>query len=703
MPVFLYTDIEGSTQLWEKHGSVMSAVLDRHDEILVDCIEGCRGRFVKHSGDGILAVFEGSDALPLDCALAMQRRLAAEPWPGIDELRVRVALHAGAAQYRAGDYFGSVINRVARLLATAWGGQIVVTPAVLARATVPEDASLTDLGVHLLKDLSEPQQVFGLLHPDLPLREFPALRSMSSRPNNLPQQPTPLVGRKEELAEIAELLARPECRLLTLVAPGGMGKTRLGLQAAAEQIDCFRHGVFFVPLAGVTSADNLPATIANALKFAFYDSADLETQLHSYLSEKQILLLLDNFEHLMAGVETVAGILSAAPQVKILATSRQRLHLQGEWTYDVSGLPVPQHGRGLEAEAYAAVELFLQAAQRLKPSFDPGRDELQAIVRVCRLVDGMPLALELAAAWIDTLSCQEIAAEIEQDLDLLTTEMRDVPARQRSVRAVFEHAWHRLGPEEQAAFARLSVFRGGFTRTAARKVSGAGIRTVATLIDEALMARDSSGRFQMHELLRQFAAEKLAEDKEAERSTRADHAAYFADWLQTLEAPLLRGQRSEPIKQIDQELDNVLLAGRWALDRADADLLEAGLNSLFWFYEAKAWYADGLEAYSAAERAVAHRLATEQRRAAEDETLTTRLARLHLQLRIRKAWFATRLSRYDDDYLELPAESDTLLAEGDYASHWVAYGLAINTLYGRGRYAAARRLLEHYDEIAEAH
>jgi class 3 adenylate cyclase len=416
MPIFLYTDIEGSTQLWEKHGEAMSAVLDRHDEILMRCIEGCGGRHVKNSGDGMLAVFEGGETEPLECALAMQRKLADEKWPAIDELRVRVAVHAGPADYRAGDYFGSTVNRLARLMATAWGGQIIVTPEVIGITPLPDGARLVDLGVHLLKDLTEPQQIFGLLHENLKLQEFPALRSMSSRPNNLPRQPTPLVGREDELAEIGELLARPDCRLLTLVAPGGMGKTRLGLQAAAEQINVFQNGVFFVPLAGVTSVDNLPSTIANALNLSFYGAEDLEIQLHNYLREKQLLLLLDNFEHLIAGAKTVSDILAAAPGVKIVATSRRRLLLQAEWTFDVPGLSVPENG-GLEAAGtYGSVELFLQSARRVQPGFSPTMEDLQGIVRVCRIVEGMPLALILAAAWVNTLSCQEIADEIQRTL-----------------------------------------------------------------------------------------------------------------------------------------------------------------------------------------------------------------------------------------------------------------------------------------------
>jgi predicted ATPase/class 3 adenylate cyclase len=694
MPIFLYTDIEGSTQLWERYGQTMGAVLDRHDQILLNCVEGCGGQHVKNTGDGMMVVFNESDTAPLECALAMQRRLADEKWPDIEELRIRVAIHAGPAEFRADDYYGPTVNRLARLLATAWGGQIILTPEVVSVTPLPEGASLEDLGVHLLKDLTEPQQVYGLVHAALPLQEFPALRSISSHPNNLPRQPTPLVGREGELVEISNLLLRSDCRLLTLVAPGGMGKTRLGLQAAAEQIDHFRHGVFFVPLAGVTIAENLPAAIVGALNLPFHGAEELEKQLHSYLREKQLLLLLDNFEHLIDGADTVANILADAPGVKILVTSRQRLRLQAEWTSDVAGLPVPGNGRLEAVSAFGAVELFLQSARRVQPDFNPSAKELRAIARVCRLVEGMPLALELAAAWVSTLSCDEIAAEIEQDLDLLGTEMRDVPRRQRSIRAIFDHSWNGLSSAEASAFKQLSVFRGGFNRAAAQKVAGATIRIMSALINKALLTRDESGRFQIHELIRQYAAEKLDENEPDALATGERHATYFATYLKTLEEPLIKGERTGPIEKLDAELDNVLLAWRWAIEHKSLSLLEDGMRTLFWFYEAKAWYSEGEEAFGSAGEALSSAGGTNGQ---ENE----RLKLVVINLLARQAWFASRLSRYSDARAILPAGAELLFQEEDLEGYWIVAGTEINTRYGMGDFEAARRYLERYDERHE--
>jgi predicted ATPase len=416
------------------------------------------------------------------------------------------------------------------------------------------------------------------------------------------------------------------------------------------------------------------------------------------LHEKQLLLLLDNFEHLIAGAGIVANILAGAPDVKILATSRKRLRLQAEWTIEVTGLPVPENGRLEVVGTYGSVELFLQSARRVQPGFDPSPEDLRAIVDVCKLVDGMPLALELAAAWVKTLSCQEIAAEIEQDLDLLETEMRDVPQRQRSVRAVFEHSWNDLSEAEQAAFKKLSVFRGGLKRSAAQEVTGATLRIVSELINKSLVSRDDTGRYQVHELLRQYAAEKLDEDEQESQATKERHAAYFSGFLKAFEEALIRGARIGPIEEINEELDNVLLAWRWAIEHKSLSRLEESMRSLFWFYEAKAWYSEGEEAFRSAADTFR---ATGKSAALEDDRLKLPV----VSLRVRQAWFTARLSRYKDaqNLLRTYVKSgdEPLFSTEDLESGWVAAGTQTNTLYGIGDYVTARRNLEQYDELLE--
>ena len=310
----------------------------------------------------------------------------------------------------------------------------------------------------------------------------------------------------------------------------------------------------------------------------------------------------------------------------------------------------------------------------------------------------MPLAIELAAAWVRTLTCQEIADEIEQDLDLLKTEMQDVPLRQRSIRAVFEHSWNELSGSEQAAFAKLSVFRGGFEREAAQKVTEATIRILSELINKSLLTRDSSGRFQVHELLRQYAAEKLDDDEETSRVSQERHAAYFTAILKGLEEAFIRGARVKLLDKINLDLDNVLLAWSWAIEHKKLGLLEDGMRSLFWFYEAKAWYSEGEETFRAAADSIPVRLGTGKQ---GKEPLQT----IMINLQVRQAWFASRMSRYKDTLtisgMKTQQTADLLLEEGDLEGHWVAAGVTVNTLYGLSEYASANRYLKGVDDRLE--
>lgn len=621
MPVFLLTDIENSTILWEKYGSEMGKALARHDAILQEQIGRYGGRVIKHTGDGIFAVFEAGD--PLQCALAVQQQLAQEKWETIGELRIRMALHAGDAQRRGEDYFGPAVNRTARVMATGWGGQILLTDAVLKTCALPAGASPEDLGVHLLKDLSEPQRIYQLIHPNLALQEFPALRSLSAHPHNLPPQPTPFLGRREELAAIARHLLDPTCRLLTLIGPGGIGKTRLSLQAAAEQIEAFPHGVYFVPLAPVSVPGLLVPTIADALKFTFYSREDQKVQLLNYLREKRLLLILDNFEHLIAAADLVAEILTGAPQVKVLVTSRERLNLQGEMLLELRGMEVPGEAAG-EIEGYSSVQLFLQGARRVVPSFSLSEADQRCVVRICQLVEGMPLGILLAATWVRVLSCPEIVQEIEQSLDFLTTTLRDLPERHRSLRAVFDYSWNLLSEQERMALARLSVFRGGFQRDAASKVAGVSLPILSSLVDKSLVLRVATGRYDLHEVVRQYADEKLRESPTEEVGAHDRHWDYYAAFLQQRKGDLCGRRQQEAQTEIRTEIENVRAGWRWAITQGQIEGIDAALDSLFLFYDFQQWIPEGVEAFASAVTGIKKRQpATE----ATDRTVGRLLAR----------------------------------------------------------------------------
>ena len=408
---------------------------------------------------------------------------------------------------------------------------------------------------------------------------------------NLPAQATPFIGRSRELAEIATLLADPTCRFLTLLGPGGIGKTRLALQSAAAQFPHFAQGVYFVPLAPVGSPDLLPDAIASALQLTFYGNEDPRAQIIRYVREKQMLLVLDNFEHLLEAVDLLTDILQTAAGVKFLVTSRERLNLQEEWALALDGLRVPDDRADQRLESYSAVQLFVQRARQTQANFSLA-DNAQAVTAICQRVEGMPLGLELAATWLRAMSCREIAARMGSGLGFLSTPLRNVPERHRSLRAVFEQSWNLLSEAEQQVLAKLSVFRGGFDLEAAEQVAGALLPILAGLVDKSLIRLNPDGRYDLHELLRQYATDKLPPD---ETSATADrHLAYFLTLAGQARAHQFGAEQTRWFDRLDGELDNLRAALAWALQSENA---ESGLRlvaSLKWFFGWRSYWTEGL-------------------------------------------------------------------------------------------------------------
>ena len=402
---------------------------------------------------------------------------------------------------------------------------------------------------------------------------------------SVPPQPTPFVGRQEELAALTKLLDNPDHRLVTIVGPGGIGKTRLALQAAAARAEAFLEGICFVSLAPVSSAEFLISAIADALQFSFAGRQDPRAQLFDFLRGREMLLVLDNMEHLLEGTTLLAEILEQAPQVKLLVTSRERLNLRWEWCFEIEGLeyPVDEATSRKEWEDYGAVQLFQQTVRQAHWRFSLSSHERSAVLRICQLVEGMPLGIELTAAWVGSRTCEEIAQEIQHDLGLLATSMRDVPERHRSVRATFEHSWRLLTPSEQDAFMRLSVFH-GFQPAAAQEVVGATPVTLKSLTSKSLLRLLPSGRYEMHELLRQYAAEKLAALPEAQTQARDRHCAHYAASLQRHEAHLTRASMMATLAAIRFEIGNIHAAWRWAVAQARWEEIERSLNGLALLY-----------------------------------------------------------------------------------------------------------------------
>jgi len=421
--------------------------------------------------------------------------------------------------------------------------------------------------------------------------EFQAVR------HNLPAQPTAFVGRQTDLAQIAARLADPACRLLTIVGPGGMGKTRLAIQVAQDNLLSaaarFSDGIFFVALAGVASPDLLVSTIAATLDFTFYGSAAPKTQLLEHLRLKTLLLVLDNFEHLLDGGALVAEILNASTASKVIVTSREALNLREEWLHPLTGMSFPTDPKdSAPLESYTAVQFFAQCARQLKPSFDLVV-EATAVVRICRLVEGMPLGIELAASWLKHFPCTQIAREIEQSLDFLATTLRNVPARHRSMRAVFEHSWNLLAPAEQQVFQRLAVFRGGFRLEAAQQVAVASFPLLVSLAEKSLVQVAPSGRYQMHELLRQFAEEKLQAVPHTWSMVQTQHSNYHLHFLRHHAVDLEGRCMAVAMAMIEEEIENVRAAWHWALRYKHIEAIESGLAGLHLFFWLRRWYQEG--------------------------------------------------------------------------------------------------------------
>ena len=433
--------------------------------------------------------------------------------------------------------------------------------------------------------------------PDTP----PPARPAGQR-HNLPVQPIPFVGRQTELAELNRLLADPSVRLITVAGAGGMGKTRLALEAAALHLDRFADGVYLVPLAPVPSPDGMVAAVAEATGLDF-GQADPCRQLLDYLRAKSLLLILDNFEHVADGAPLVADILAEAPGVKIVATSRARLDLQGEHLFYLAGMELPESAAAPGVRNNAAIRLFIQGARRIRPGYEPDAADLEQIVRICRLVEGMPLGILLAAAWLEMLSPAEIAAEVARSYDFLETNLRDLPERQRSMRAVFEYSWNLLNEREREIFSGLSVYCCNFTRDAAQQITGATLRELMALTTKSLLYRTLDGRYEGHGMLQQYAAAKLDGLRDGGRSVRDRHAAYYLGLLSGWEDDLHGPRQQEALAAIDTESDNIRTAWIWAVEQGQVERFGPVMDSLGNYCSWRGRYTDGEAAFRlAAER-----------------------------------------------------------------------------------------------------
>jgi predicted ATPase len=571
----LFTDIEGSTRLLHELGDGYGDALDDHRRVVRAACADHDGVEVDTQGDALFMAFaRASDAAA--AAVDAQRGLADGP------VRVRMGLHTGEPRVTEEGYVGIDVHRGARIAAVGHGGQVLLSQTTHALV----DHKTRDLGAHRLKDLSAPERIYQLEIEGLP-REFPLLKTVEAGMKNLPLPRTSFVGRASELEAIDRLLEDPACRLLTLVGPGGAGKTRLALEAAARRVDRYPHGVHFVPLASVSSPDFLAPALAESIQFAVdgaHSGFSAQEQLLDYLSERSTLLVLDNFEHLVEGAGLLGEMIERAPHVELMTTSRERLNVQSEWVFDVDGLGFAENGSG----SASAVRLFVERAKQVAPRF--ALDDTTEVLRICRLVDGMPLGIELAASWVSVLSCTEIADEIARNIDFLATSTRDVPERHRSLRAAIDQSWRLLTDEQRSAFSRLSVFRGSFDRIAAVAVTGANLRVLSQLVAKSLLRCPDFGRFELHELLRQYAREQLAASPADETDACDRHARHYSAMLLERQAALMGPEVTAARDELRGELDNLRAAVEWIVVEDGESTALAALEAFYTFLWMHSWF-----------------------------------------------------------------------------------------------------------------
>jgi predicted ATPase/class 3 adenylate cyclase len=579
---FLFTDIEGSTKLAAALGDRWTPTLERHQALLRDAFTSRGGVEVATEGDSFFVVFPSAPAA-VAASVAAQQALVAEPWPDdVGQIRVRMGLHTGEGMLGADNYVGLDVHRAARVASAGHGGQILISSATrsLAEQNLPEGVTLRDLGEHRLKDLAQPERLAMLIVPGCPT-EFPPLRTVDAVPNNLPLQLTSFVGREREVREASAALT-DGARLLTLTGPGGTGKTRLSLQVAAEVSDHFPDGVFFVPLAPVTDPELVPSAITQALQIPVAGNQPVEQRLRDWLTGKRVLLVLDNFEQVLPAASLVGDLLKAQESLRILVSSRSPLRLYGEREYPVPSLGLPERlPEGADAlSQFEAVKLFIERAVAVRPDFAVTNDNAPAVAMICSRLDGLPLAIELAAARIKVLSPQAILPRLESSLDLLSAGARDLPERQRTLRGAIAWSWDLLDEAQRRLFSRLGVFVGGARLDETEAVCGPDLGGdvldgVSELVDQSLVRQseepDGEPRFWMLATIREYALERLEESGEAD-AVRERHAAAYAALVERAEPHLTGADQNEWLARLDREHDNIRAAIEWATEAGKAEL-----------------------------------------------------------------------------------------------------------------------------------
>jgi predicted ATPase/class 3 adenylate cyclase len=601
----LFTDIEGSTRLLQRAGDAYPSLLAEHRRVLRAAFSNHDGVEVDAQGDAFFVAFASAQDAAA-AAVAAQQALAGHDWPDNSEIRVRIGLHTGEPTAVGGRYVGLAVHQGARVMAAGHGGQVLVSEST--RALLDDRFQARDLGEHRLKDLAGPHHLYQLLVEGLPA-DFPPLKTLENRPTNLPVLANALIGRSRELKETQALLARDEVRLLTLTGAGGTGKTRFALQIAAEQLEEFANGVFFVSLAPVRDWELVVPTIAQTLGLREQPGETRLETLTEYLSDKQLLLLLDNFEQVVPAAAEISGLLAAAPELNVLVTSRTPLRLSGERTYPVPPLELPNPEQLVDAGSLMeceAVRLFVERAHAATSDFAVTDVNVRAVAEICIRLDGLPLAIELAAPRVRALPAPALLRRLDQRLRLLTGGAQDVDERQRTLRATLEWSYDLLLDSEKVVFAELGTFIGGCRLEAAEAVCDPRgelglevLDSLESLVEKSLLLQradpDGEPRFWMLETIREFAMELLA-DSSSFADARTRHAAYFRSLAENIDVESRTGDQAVLFGRLDVETANIRTALEWAREAKDAELLLGLATPLWGFWATRGYVAEGRSA-----------------------------------------------------------------------------------------------------------
>jgi DNA-binding SARP family transcriptional activator/predicted ATPase len=594
-PVFLIADIEKFALYWARVGDKKNEILSTYTNLVKETAQRFGGFVLQRSDNNITLLFENGQ--PLHFAVTVHLKLKKTDWGEFGPPNIRMVLYSTILEGENPDNFTLLTRAASSLLSISWGGQIVFTDQTLRLLDMPPGSNIKDLGFHFLNETDGSVHVYELLHPHLPVIEHPPLQLSVQQLINFPVLDPPFVGREQELKELSHLLISPEDRVISLVGPGGVGKTRLAVQVASLVIEYFPDGIYFIPFTSIEDPEFIPILLADVLKFSFYGPTDHIDQLRKYLHQMKVLLVIDNFEHLrVEGAKLLAFLLAQAQYVKILITSRERVNMIAEMIFEVHGLPVPASVLVENAGNYDSVKLFLQNAQRTFPKFSY-QNNSEAIIRICQLVDGIPLGILLASTWVRVFSCPEIASEIKKNIGFLTTSAPDIDPRHRSLRAVFDNSWKLMSEEERRILRRLSIFQSAFTTSAALEICDATPFLLSAFTDKSLLSHRQDDRFEMLTTFHQYAYSMLEANPDELTATKVRFCNYYAGFCTLKQPELNTSIQLKALSEITSEIENIRTAWGWMVDFDRWDLISNVKEPLLTYHVIVGNYVHGGELF----------------------------------------------------------------------------------------------------------